>query len=74
MDLLSKGAGFTTMIGFHLFQDTVVSFNYASDAVLTGLVVVSSCSLEHVCFFCARACNIACTMTNACIKMNSENF
>lgn len=33
------------MIGFHLFQDTVVSFNYAGDAVLTGLVVVSSCSL-----------------------------
>lgn len=45
MDLLSKGTGFTTMIGFHLFQDTVVSFNYASDAVLTGLVVVSCCSL-----------------------------
>lgn len=33
------------MIGFHLFQDTVVSFNYAGDAVRTGLVVVSSCSL-----------------------------
>lgn len=45
MDLLSKSTGFTTMIGFHLFQDTVVSFNYAGDAVLTGLVVVSSCSL-----------------------------
>ena len=66
------------MIGFHLFQDTVVSFNYAGDAVRTGLVVVSSCSLGDgdcaLFLVSARACNIACTMTNAFINMNSENF